>query len=358
MRSRSMHWLLETAGLKPKLLSGGYKAFRNLAQTRFAQEWPLKVVSGLTGAGKTRILNVLAEHGESVIDLEGLANHRGSAFGAIGQNEPPTTEQFENLLFAELEQCSDAKRIWVEDEGNRLGTVVVPPAFIKQLKNSSAVFIDLSPAARVENLMDDYGDLSPDKLCESVQAIRKRLGFDLAQAATDAIESGEIKTAIEIVLGYYDRTYTHAAAKFPRPPMKELAIEGLTNQQLVDQMTWQPWLTSRSQRKTNGRAWSLLTGPVQNTETPTHWKCSQAIAPSPPAPPRKKANHINRINSIPRVGIFCENDVLISDMKCLLTKVDQEHLSQRSSFSIDDRCSKLNTGGLSKLKSRIHQLGL
>ncbi|MDB2685659.1 tRNA 2-selenouridine(34) synthase MnmH [Mariniblastus sp.] len=236
MRSRSMHWLLETAGLKPKLLSGGYKAFRNFAQTRFAQEWPLKVVSGLTGAGKTRILNVLAEHGESVIDLEGLANHRGSAFGAIGQNEPPTTEQFENLLFAELEQCSDAKRIWVEDEGNRLGTVVVPPAFIKQLKNSSAVFIDLSPAARVENLMDDYGDLSPDKLCESVQAIRKRLGFDLAQAATDAIESGEIKAAIEIVLGYYDRTYTHAAAKFPRPPMKELAIEGLTNQQLVDQM--------------------------------------------------------------------------------------------------------------------------
>ena len=236
MRSRSMHWLLETAGLKPKILSGGYKAFRALAQSRFAQQWPLKVVSGLTGAGKTRILNVLASHGESMVDLEGLANHRGSAFGAIGQVDPPTTEQFENLLFAELEKCRDAKRIWVEDEGNRLGTVVVPPAFIKQLKTSSAVFIDLSPEARVANLMEDYGDLSPGRLCEAVQAIRKRLGFDLAKDATEAIENGQIKTAIEIVLAYYDRTYAHAAAKTPRPPMKELAIEGLSDQQLVDQM--------------------------------------------------------------------------------------------------------------------------
>ena len=236
MRSRSMHWLLETAGLQPKMLSGGYKAFRALAQARFAEDWPLKVVSGLTGAGKTRILDVLASHGESIVDLEGLANHRGSAFGAIGQVEPPTTEQFENLLFAELEKCSDAERIWVEDEGNRLGTVVVPPEFIKHLKNSPAVFIDLSPAARVANLMEDYGDLPPSKLIESVQAIRKRLGFDLAQAAIEAIESGEIKVAIEIVLAYYDRTYTHAATKFPRPPMKQLSIQALNDQQLVEQM--------------------------------------------------------------------------------------------------------------------------
>ena len=236
MRSRSMHWLLETAGLQPKILSGGYKAFRAFTQSRFAQEWPLKVVSGLTGAGKTRILNVLASHGESMVDLEGLANHRGSAFGAIGQIDQPSTEQFENLLFAELEKCGDATRIWVEDEGNRLGSVVVPPAFIKQLKKSQAVFIDLSSASRVTNLMQDYGDLSPSKLCESVQAIRKRLGFDLAKDAIEAIETGQIKTAIEIVLDYYDRTYTHAAAKFSRPPMKELPIEGLSDQQLVDQM--------------------------------------------------------------------------------------------------------------------------
>ena len=236
MRSRSMHWLLETAGLKPTILAGGYKAFRALARNRFSQQWPLKVVSGLTGAGKTRILNSLAEHGEHVIDLEGLANHRGSAFGAIGQKTAPTTEQFENLLFSELDRNGNASRIWVEDEGNRIGTVVVPPPFVKQLKNSDAVFVDLKPEDRVANLLEDYGDLSPDKLCESVQAIRKRLGFDLAQAAIDAIESGRIKVAIEIVLAYYDRTYMHAAAKSPRPPMTRLEIDGLSDQQVIEQL--------------------------------------------------------------------------------------------------------------------------
>ena len=236
MRSRSMQWLLETAGLQPKILSGGYKAFRAMAQASFSKQWPLKVVSGLTGAGKTRVLRSLAAHGEKMIDLEGLANHRGSAFGAIGQDRPPTTEHFENLLFAELDRCKDANRFWVEDEGNRIGTVVVPPPFVKLLKVSPAVFLDMKPEGRVANLMEDYGDLSRDKLIESVQAIRKRLGFDLAQEAQQAIESGHIKTAIEIVLAYYDRTYTHAAAKFPRPPMKELTIDDLNDQQIVESM--------------------------------------------------------------------------------------------------------------------------
>lgn len=236
MRSRSMHWLLETAGLQPKILSGGYKAFRAMAQESFAREWPLKVVSGLTGAGKTRVLHSLAAQGEDMIDLEGLANHRGSAFGAIGQDLPPSTEHFENLLFAELDGLKNADRIWVEDEGNRIGTVVVPPPFVKLLKKSPAVFLDMRPQGRVANLMEDYGDLSPKKLIESVQAIRKRLGFDLAQEAKEAIESGQIKTAIEIVLAYYDRTYTHAAAKFPRPPMKQLTIDDLSDPQIVEQM--------------------------------------------------------------------------------------------------------------------------
>jgi len=236
MRSRSMQWLLETAGLQPKLLTGGYKAFRAMAQASFAKQWPLKVVSGLTGAGKTRVLQSLAAQGEKMIDLEGLANHRGSAFGAIGQDSPPSTEHFENLLFAELDRYKNDNRIWIEDEGNRIGTVVVPPPFVKLLKMSPAIFLDMKPDGRVANLMEDYGDLSPDKLVESVQAIRKRLGFDLAQEAQQAIESGNIKTAIEIVLAYYDRTYTHAAAKFPRPPMKQLTIDALNDQQIVQNM--------------------------------------------------------------------------------------------------------------------------
>jgi tRNA 2-selenouridine synthase len=236
MRSQSMKWLLDTAGLTPRILDGGYKSFRQLAHNKFEEPAPLRVISGLTGAGKTRVLDLLTAAGEHVIDLEGLANHRGSAFGSIGQPNQPTTEQFENDLFAELDRCRNAERIWIEDEGNRLGGVVVPPPFIQHLKDSPAIFLESSPAKRVEYLMIDYGDLDPQLLIASVQMIRKRLGFDLAEEASQAIQAGNIKRAIEIVLAYYDRTYLHAAAKHTRTDMQNLAIDDLADQQIVDQL--------------------------------------------------------------------------------------------------------------------------
>jgi tRNA 2-selenouridine synthase len=236
MRSQSMHWLLSTIDLSPKILDGGYKAFRHLAHEEFKKSLPLQVISGLTGAGKTKVLLGLKKHGEAVIDLEGLANHRGSAFGAIGQNPQPTTEQFENNLFAELDRFHDPATIWVEDEGNRLGTVVVPPEFVRQLKSSPGIFLESSSRNRVEHLMHDYGDFAPDRLKESVNAIRKRLGFDIASQALKAIDSGQIATAIEIVLDYYDRTYLHAVSKSPRPSMPNLNIDDFSDDQVVEKL--------------------------------------------------------------------------------------------------------------------------
>lgn len=236
MRSHSMHWLLATVGLSPKILDGGYKAFRRMAQAQIQRQWPLKVISGLTGVGKTRVLKMLSSAGEAVIDLEGLANHRGSAFGAIGQNAQPTTEQFENNLFAELDRHRQADRIWVEDEGNRLGAVVVPPPFVRLLKASQGVFLESSKKHRIDILMQDYGEFSGERLKESVQAIRKRLGFDLATQTMNAIDAGQIQQAIEIVLEYYDRTYLHSAAKSPRPEMPKLNIDQLSDERIIQQL--------------------------------------------------------------------------------------------------------------------------
>lgn len=234
MRSQSMQWLLGTVELTPAILEGGYKSFRQLAQTTFELPQRLNVISGLTGVGKTRVLKMLADQDEAVVDLEGLANHRGSAFGAIGQNPQPTTEQFENDLFAELDRHRNAKRIWVEDEGNRLGAVVVPPAFVKQLRRSPGIFLQSSIASRVALLMEDYGDLDPERLKESVFVIRKRLGFDVAEEIMQTIDQGQVAKAIQQVLAYYDRTYLHAASKIPRPEMPNLDIENLSRLEIVD----------------------------------------------------------------------------------------------------------------------------
>lgn len=236
MRSRSMQWLLGNVDLAPIIMDGGYKAFRQLAQSTFETPQNLHVISGLTGVGKTRVLNILTAHGEAVVDLEGLANHRGSAFGAIGQAPQPTTEQFENDLFAELDRHREAKRIWVEDEGNRLGTVVVPPDFVKQLRRSPGIFCESSLERRISLLMEDYGDFHPERLKESILAIRKRLGFDVAEEIMTTIDQGQIADAIERVLAYYDRTYLHAAAKNPRPVMPKLNIQDLSEAEMVESL--------------------------------------------------------------------------------------------------------------------------
>ena len=233
MRSQSVGWLLQTAGMQPQVLDGGYKSFRKFARSAFSTKWNLRVISGLTGAGKTRVLHLLKTSGEQIIDLEGLANHRGSAFGGIGQPNQPTTEQFENELFRELDSVDPKIPIWVEDEGNRIGTVVVPNEFHELLRHSRAVFLDSSPQQRVQNLIVDYGDLALGELEFSINKIRKRLGPQHADEAIAAVHSGRVPRAIEIVLGYYDRTYTKAANSMPRSEMESLPIDGLSDKELV-----------------------------------------------------------------------------------------------------------------------------
>ena len=118
MRSQSFAWLLDTAGLKVFVLEGGYKAFRKIALRKIGFRYRMVILSGLTGAGKTDFLKMLDAADEQIIDIEGLANHRGSSFGALGLGQQPTTEQFENRLFAALDQLDPQRRIWVEDEGS------------------------------------------------------------------------------------------------------------------------------------------------------------------------------------------------------------------------------------------------
>ncbi|MDG1875405.1 MAG: tRNA 2-selenouridine(34) synthase MnmH [Mariniblastus sp.] len=233
MRSQSIGWLLATAGLEPTVLEGGYKSFRRLAHDQFEIPWRLQVVSGLTGAGKTRVLRMLEAAGEQVLDLEGVANHRGSAFGGIGQEVQPTTEQFSNELFARLSTFSSGRTVWIEDEGHNVGSVVVPAPLYQRLRHSPGIIFETTTEHRIANLLEDYGDLPAEQLVESVERIRKRLGPQNALAATAAIESGNVKQAIELVLGYYDKFYIKATQNMPRPAMPTVMMSGLTDQEIV-----------------------------------------------------------------------------------------------------------------------------
>ncbi len=236
MRSESFAWLLEKGGFAPKLLDGGYKSYRNHVHCRIDRQFNLLVISGLTGAGKTKYLHLLKSRGQQVVDLEGLANHRGSAFGAIGLGDQPSTEQFENLLFHALEKFDPSLPIWVEDEGNRIGGVVVPASFHKQMQHARAIFVDASVSRRVEHLIEVYGPLPKEALAHSVEKIRKRLGGQHVNDAIEALEAGDLKTTTQIVLAYYDKTYLKAVDSMPRTQTRNLPVGDLNDDAVVEQL--------------------------------------------------------------------------------------------------------------------------
>ena len=153
MRSKSMVWLFETMGLTCYLLEGGYKSYRKLVHNAFEKPLNLVVVGGRTGSGKTDILYQLENAGEQVIDLEGLAHHKGSAFGALGEHPQPSTEQFENNLCQKLSGLDRQKITWIEDESRNVGKCVIPGEVYAQMKESRLLFLDISRELRASHLI-------------------------------------------------------------------------------------------------------------------------------------------------------------------------------------------------------------
>jgi len=216
MRSKSVGWLLEQVGFDVTLLEGGYKAVRRRVLETFAKPWPLLALSGLTGAGKTRQLQRLAETGEQVIDLEALAHHRGSAFGGLGLPTQPTVEQFENRLASLLWELDPTRRIWVEDEGRTIGRVTIPLDFFNQFRAAPAIFMDVPRDVRASLLAVEYGPQELDALRQSINAISKRLGGQNVKRAQELLNDGQLQACADCLLEYYDRAYLHAKSELNR----------------------------------------------------------------------------------------------------------------------------------------------
>lgn len=207
LRSDRMAWLLAENGFTVQVLHGGYKTWRRYTQQLFAQPWQFRVLGGLTGSGKTEVLQALAEAGAQVLDLEALAHHRGSAFGGLGLAPQPTTEQYENRIAAHLHRLNPQQPVWVEDEGRTLGQCVVPPGLYEQYRLAPRMVLEASTEARVARLVAQYGDLPKLQLAHGVQMIRRKLGGLAADQALAALENNDLATVARICLTYYDKSY-------------------------------------------------------------------------------------------------------------------------------------------------------
>jgi tRNA 2-selenouridine synthase len=235
MRSAAITWLLNLYGFKIKLIIGGYKAYRNWALHQFEKEYYFKILSGNTGSGKTKILQQMAKN-QSVIDLEGLANHKGSAFGSIGMPPQPSQEMFENMLATQLNfQCTTNKLqeefgIWLEDESQRIGRNTIPNTIWKQMRLCKVFFINISFEERLQITIEDYGSLPKEELEKSIVNITKRLGGLETKTALEFLQNDDIKNCFDVLLKYYDKQYRKGLEK--RENLKEHLIE-ITLQELL-----------------------------------------------------------------------------------------------------------------------------
>ncbi|MFN9548496.1 MAG: tRNA 2-selenouridine(34) synthase MnmH [Cyanobacteriota bacterium] len=207
LRSSSVAWLASTLDLPVVVLDGGYKAYRHWVLACTERPWPLRLLGGRTGTGKTELLQALAARGVAVIDLEGLAHHRGSSFGGLGLPAQPSSEQFENRLAAVLRQHEQAPEIWLEAESAQVGRCRIPAGLWRQMKAAPLLEVRRPLEERLRHLVAIYGHQDPAALVEATLRISKRLGPQRTAAAVEAIGLGQMERACAQMLDYYDRCY-------------------------------------------------------------------------------------------------------------------------------------------------------
>ncbi len=237
MRSESLAWLISFAlNINTFVLDGGYKAYRQSVLDKFTTEYEFLVLGGYTGSAKTEILSCLNNRGHQVLDLERLANHRGSAFGSIGLNDQPVQQIFENRVAKKLEELNSKLPIWVEDESRRIGHRIIPHDLFNSIKASKHYFIDIPFQSRVKHLLESYGQLPVEDLVASSAKLENRLGLEKTSYCINLLQKGKIEEACEILLKYYDKSYAYGLSKNKPELVTKVVFESIDMEEIANEL--------------------------------------------------------------------------------------------------------------------------
>jgi tRNA 2-selenouridine synthase len=225
--------ILSQVGWRTAKLVGGYKTYRRWVQQRLYEAKPrldFVLIDGSTGTAKTAILGRLAERGVQTLDLEGLARHRGSLFGALPGLPQPSQKLFESRLLAALDCLDPARPIVVEAESSKIGEIVTPPAIWAAMQAAPRIVLEADRAERARYLVAAYADIveHPERLTEIMARIPIRLGRErLAhwRALADAHDFASLAEALMEV--HYDPAYARSARTDERPVLATIPVASL-----------------------------------------------------------------------------------------------------------------------------------
>jgi tRNA 2-selenouridine synthase len=212
LRSLSMAILLEMSGYPVVQLRGGYKAFRGMVMSSFEAfrpPAPLIVVHGMTGVGKTSFINGLDRRTWTAVDLEGLASHRGSAFGQVGIDRQPTQKRFDTLLWDAFRRAAGVRPIVLEGESQRIGSISLPGNLYEVMAGSCKVWCHASLETRIRRLAVEYAheEYRP-AMAAALERIRKKLGGQRYAELAGLLAEWDIEgLGRGLIEGYYDKLY-------------------------------------------------------------------------------------------------------------------------------------------------------
>lgn len=227
MRSESVCHLLRAHAIQARRLAGGYKSYRQHIRSLFDLPAQYIILGGYSGSGKTALLHSLEKENIQIIDLEGLANHKGSVFGHINEKTQPTTEQFENNLSLKLQSMNMEQPIIVENESYAIGQVHVPEALLKKMRSAPLISIEVPKKARVCRLVKEYGTSNRDELIAAAQHLEKKLGKNKLAQAVSLLQQNRLDLACDLLLDYYDAYYNRGVNKRGQQHVHVMPLSGV-----------------------------------------------------------------------------------------------------------------------------------
>jgi tRNA 2-selenouridine synthase len=212
-RSGALATVLGQIGFRVHLLEGGYREYRRAvvaALDALPARFELRVVGGPTGAGKSRLLHALGRRGAQMLDLEALAEHRGSVLGLVPGSAQPSQKQFDTRLWDALRRLDPGRPVFVESESRKIGDLRVPEALIGRMRTAPCVWLELGLELRVELLLADYDFFVTDTeaFCARLDALRVLRGNDMVNAWQETARAGQTAQVVrELLTTHYDPVY-------------------------------------------------------------------------------------------------------------------------------------------------------